>query len=322
MEIKVPENNSILIVDDVFQNITLLGSILKNAGYQVEFALNGNEALDWVQHHSFDMIILDVMMPGMDGFNLCSLLKQNTETSEIPIIFLTAKDNKSDIIKGLEHGAVDYVTKPFNSTELLKRVETHIQFHISKKQLINLNQELELKNKQVSDSINYACRIQEAVLPLKENIDSILPEHFVFFKPRDIVSGDFYWIKQIEDKAIVMLGDCTGHGIPGAFMSMLGISFLNEITSEYIEYNPAHIITELNNKLVKTLHQNKQKSIRDGIELSICLIDYSKNTICISSSGIYTFIVRRKTNDKNLGAEIKRYSNDENTYEVSITMSS
>jgi two-component system, sensor histidine kinase ChiS len=121
------ENFSILIVDDEPKNIQLLGNILKEEGYVFEYATSGTETLDWVSNKSFDLILLDIMMPGMDGYEVCKRLKSNPETAEILILFLSAKAEMESIVKGFDCGAVDYITKPFNKKELLVRVETHLE---------------------------------------------------------------------------------------------------------------------------------------------------------------------------------------------------
>ncbi len=124
------KNLRILIVDDTVKNIQVLGTILKQEAYQINVAHNGKQALDVVGKVRPDLILLDVMMPEMDGFETCTHLKQNPETVDIPVIFLTAKIETEDIVKGFELGAVDYVTKPFNPTELLVRVRTHLSIHL------------------------------------------------------------------------------------------------------------------------------------------------------------------------------------------------
>ena len=126
----------ILIVDDTVKNIQVLGTVLKTEGYQLNVAQNGLQALDVVSKVKPDLILLDVMMPKLDGFETCKRLKADPETAEIPVVFLTAKVETDDIVKGFELGAVDYVTKPFNTTELLVRVNTHLQ-------LFQLKQDLE-----------------------------------------------------------------------------------------------------------------------------------------------------------------------------------
>jgi two-component system sensor histidine kinase/response regulator len=126
---------SILIVDDVPKNIQLLGSILKEEAYDLEFATSGKEALEWLDSKQFDLVLLDIMMPEMDGFEVCRRIKENPATREVSVIFLTAKADFQSIIQGFESGAVDYITKPYNRKELLIRVKTHLTLQQQRKQL-------------------------------------------------------------------------------------------------------------------------------------------------------------------------------------------
>jgi two-component system sensor histidine kinase/response regulator len=126
---------SILIVDDVPKNIQLLGSILKEETYELEFATSGKEALEWLDSKQFDLVLLDIMMPEMDGFEVCRRIKENPATREVSVIFLTAKADFQSIIQGFESGAVDYITKPYNRKELLVRVKTHLTMQQQRKQL-------------------------------------------------------------------------------------------------------------------------------------------------------------------------------------------
>jgi two-component system sensor histidine kinase/response regulator len=126
---------SILIVDDVPKNIQLLGSILKEEAYDLEFATSGKEALEWLDSKQFDLVLLDIMMPEMDGFEVCRRIKENPLTREVSVIFLTAKADFQSIIQGFESGAVDYITKPYNRKELLIRVKTHLTLQQQRKQL-------------------------------------------------------------------------------------------------------------------------------------------------------------------------------------------
>lgn len=123
---------SVLIVDDVPENLQVLGNVLLQKGLDVGFATNGEEALEAVQYSKPDLILLDIMMPGISGITVCQRLKSNPETQDIPVIFITAKTQPEDIIKGFEVGAVDYVTKPFNSGELLARVMTQLELKKSR----------------------------------------------------------------------------------------------------------------------------------------------------------------------------------------------
>jgi len=135
-------NNStykILVVDDVTKNIQLVANILQQAGHEIFYALNGPMALDLVKNQTLDLILLDIMMPEMDGFETCIRIKKLSNTKDIPIIFLTAKTDIESIKKGFEVGGLDYITKPFNREELLARVKTHLSLMQQQLELRKLN---------------------------------------------------------------------------------------------------------------------------------------------------------------------------------------
>src|SRR3972149_2489957 len=238
----------ILAVDDNPKNIQVLGNLIKNENYKVEFALNGKSALEWLQRREFDLVLLDVMMPEIDGFEVCRRIKQDPVLRHIPIIFITARDDEESIVSGFKSGAVDYITKPFKRNELLSRVSTHLE-------LKKAREEIALKNKSITSSINYARRIQQSILPSDEMIKKILPESFVLYRPKEIIGGDFFWIHNIGDKIIVAVADCTGHGVPGSIVSMLGISLLNEIFWKKNMYNADEILRELRKKIKLTFYR-------------------------------------------------------------------
>ena len=142
---------------------------------------------------------------------------------------------------------------------------------------------IEEANKKTTSSINYAKRIQDAMLPNLKEIKQDLPNSFVFFKPRDIVSGDFYYYHKIDNKIIIAAIDCTGHGVPGAFMSLIGNDLLNEIIGSRKILTPSYILTILNQKIDKVLHQSdsqtENRAIRDGMDAAICMIDVENNQL-------------------------------------------
>lgn len=133
----------ILIIDDIPQNLQLLGTILKKKQYEVAVATGGQQALNALENISPDLILLDIMMPEMDGYEVCRRIKENVSTSHIPVIFLTGKTETDDMVKGFRIGAADYVTKPFNAAELLARVNTHLDLKRSHDLLQQKNRELE-----------------------------------------------------------------------------------------------------------------------------------------------------------------------------------
>jgi DNA-binding response OmpR family regulator len=264
----------VLIVDDNVKNIQVLGGFLQSEGVGLEFALDGLAALDWLEKEKFDLILLDIMMPGKDGYEVCSMIKKNPATKEIPIIFITAKTDSESVVRGFEAGAVDYITKPFIHSELLARVKTHLEIKKSKEQIIQYLNEIKERNKNISDSIHYAKQIQNAVLSKSEKNLKFLPEHFILYLPKDILSGDFYWIYKIDKKLIIAVMDCTGHGVPGALMSMLGVTLLNETVLHDHIILPDKILESLRSKIIDSLGQKKGiDNIKDGIEGSVICHD-------------------------------------------------
>lgn len=133
---------------------------------------------------------------------------------------------------------------------------------------------LEEKNRDIVDSIMYAKKIQDAILPEQSMIKKVLPNSFVLFKPRDIVSGDFYWFKQIDDLIIIASVDCTGHGVPGAFMSMIGSVLLEDIIAKNKIVSPHKVLDKLHSKIVKALKQDsKEADSKDGMDIALCVLN-------------------------------------------------
>jgi len=140
------DKNLILIVDDVPKNLQLMGKILRDRGYEIAMATNGKEALETLKDIHPDLILLDIMMPEMDGYETCKIIKANKDFQDIPIIFLTGRSDTDDVVKGLKLGAIDYVSKPFNTSELLLRVSTYLELKKSRDLLRQKNKELEELN--------------------------------------------------------------------------------------------------------------------------------------------------------------------------------
>ena len=131
-----------------------------------------------------------------------------------------------------------------------------------------------VQKNEIVDSINYAKRIQSAMLPIESSYSELLNEHFILYKPRDIVSGDFYWIKQVKQYTVLVAADCTGHGVPGAFMSMLGMSYLNEIVQRREITQANQVLNELRKQIKYSLRQNgKRDESKDGIDMALCVLD-------------------------------------------------
>jgi len=431
------EKSTVLVVDDVFANLMIIEDLLAQNDIEVLTATNGKEGLHSAVENTPDLILLDIIMPGIDGFEVCEILKADEKTKEIPVIFLSGRDNPDDIVKGFEVGAVDYVRKPFNVRELLARVKTHLElkhykdavekqnkklrkevasrkkaqkalrdneikysglitglsdavfrirypeneydyispaaskvFGYSKnsfyktpdfinkiihpdyadyyrdtietdwgvaptmkykvidpegnerwivqankgrfdkdgnliaiegiyrnitteEELSTQKDELEKINKNITSSIRYAQFIQKAVLPSTEFLKQFIPEHFILYIPRDIVSGDFYWIKQVNNFVAIAAADCTGHGVPGAFMSMLGIALLNEVVRLDEHPTANGILNELRKRVKTSLHQESVRGTgTDGMDMSLCIVDIENKQIQYSGANNPLFIIR------------------------------
>jgi PAS domain S-box-containing protein len=160
------------------------------------------------------------------------------------------------------------------------------------KDIRDKNKIIEEKNKDITDSINYARRIQQAILSDKSEIKRYLPESFVLFKPKDIVSGDFYWFTHRDGTTFIAAADCTGHGVPGAIMSMIANSFLNEVVSEKNILQPDLILNELREKIIKALRQTGETmENRDGLDISLCAIKGYKLLFAGANNPVW--IIRR-----------------------------
>jgi DNA-binding response OmpR family regulator len=131
--------HSILIVDDNPQNLQVLGKMLQEKQYEIEFAINGPTALDWIKSKAFDLVLLDINMPGMSGFEVCENIRANPELNNLPVIFLSANTDRESILKGFEFGVQDYISKPFDARELLVRVKTHLALKYTRIPFISSN---------------------------------------------------------------------------------------------------------------------------------------------------------------------------------------
>lgn len=191
----------ILIVDDTVKNLQVLGSILKAENYKIAIASNGNQAILTANEIKPDLILLDVMMPELDGFETCKKLKSFPEVKEVPVIFLTAKVETEDIIEGFKAGAVDYITKPFNSYELKARVKTHIELKISRDLLEQKN--AILKKLSITDGLTGLFNHRYTTDALSRFIE----ENIRYKEPLSISMLDIDNFKKVNDEHGHLFGD-------------------------------------------------------------------------------------------------------------------
>lgn len=152
---------------------------------------------------------------------------------------------------------------------------------------------IELKSRNITDSILYAGRIQKAILPPKDLLDKVIPNRMIIYQPCQIIGGDFYWVNLIQQYTYIAVADCTGHGVPGAFMSMLGITQLNEVINKYNVLEPAQILNQIRDSIKKSLHQTNDDSLqKDGMDIAICAIDSEKNVLKFAGAYISLYLFR------------------------------
>jgi PAS domain S-box-containing protein len=179
----------------------------------------------------------------------------------------------------------------FQTEEKEKRAAELIIANIKKAEEEKYKHLIEEKNIVITDSINYAKRIQQAKLPRKEEIYEALPESFVLFKPKDIVSGDFYFFYKNDQSVIIVAADCTGHGVPGAFMSVIGSEKLTEAVRK--SNGTSEILKHLNNGIKRSLHQSESyESTKDGMDIAICSIDIINNVVSYAGANIPFWLIR------------------------------
>ncbi len=165
------------------------------------------------------------------------------------------------------------------------------------------NRKLEILYKHITDSIRYAKRLQDAILPPPAMVNRLLPESFILFKPKDIVSGDFYWMFERGSRVYIAAVDCTGHGVPGAFMSIVGNNLLNQIVKERPDLNAGQMLDELNILAGKTINQHSEEgAVRDGMDMTLCIFDSSKKSMDMAGANNSLYLFRNE--------EMKEYKAD------------
>ena len=184
------------------------------------------------------------------------------------------------------------------------------------RELKEQREELRQQKEEIISSINYAKYIQSSILPEEEQMESLLGEHFVLYKPKDIVSGDFYWISNIENKTVITAVDCTGHGVPGAFMSMLGIALLNEIVNKEYITHPGVVLRHLRKEVINSLQQKGERGEqKDGMDIALCTIDLENMKLQFAGANNPLYLIR-KSNLEEVGKLRCESGGDDLLYEI------
>lgn len=300
---------TIICVDDERIVLNGLQSQLRRhfgSDFIIELAESGEEALDQINElihtgNEIAVVISDQLMPGIKGHEL--LKEIHTITPNTYTILLTGQSDIDAVQYAVNHANLyRYISKPWEGNDLIMTVKEAIKGFYQNKQLVQQNILLERHNKELEklveerteeirkvnadlnkayseirrhnekiiSSITYAKRIQNAILPEEDKVVKVVKNCFVYYQPKDIVSGDFYWFSETSDGWFFAVGDCTGHGVPGAFMTLIANNLLNQIVKENKIYDPGSILQELDKRLLQTLQQQDQENlVNDGMDISI-----------------------------------------------------
>ena len=301
-------NFKILIADDSlsFRNVVqdMLTEDIENT-YEVYMASNGRDACTIAFREIPDIILIDIEMPIMNGIVAIQLIKANKLLKRIPIIVVSSTKQFQDAFNA---GVDDFLVKPFNSYELLLRIQLNLKLalknseikkqnellHIQRQEAINQRDIILKQKRDLMDDLHYARFVQNAILTSSDDFNRIFKDHFTYNLPKYIVSGDFYWVTQKNNLSIAAVGDCTGHGMSGALMTMSGVAFLNEIINSD-EFNTSdEILNELRRKVIHLLNQKGDiGEASNGMDIAICIYDKSKSTLQFSGANNPLYLVRK-----------------------------
>jgi len=280
--------NYILVVDDNIENLQVVAKLLKEKGYLLSLAQSGADALEQAKAHTPHLILLDIMMPEMDGFEVCKILKSNDATKEIPIVFLTALTETNDIVRGFELGGVDYITKPFVKAELLVRVKTHLDLYLSKKQIIEFNKNRDLVYKIISHDIRTPFnKISQIITLLKEGLINPASNEFeeiigLLYEQNlntlNIINSLIEWIDVLRNKGFVLSESVVFDAVNSALAPC--------ITS----------IKEKNINIVNKIPENT-KALFEKASLEIVLRNLISNAVKFTPEGGTITISTEEVND-------------------------
>ena len=304
-------SNSILIIDDNSENLRVLSNILKPEGYKIRIATNGEQTLKSVVSTPPDLILLYILMPKMNGYEICERLKKDESTKEIPVIFLSALDDIQDKLKGFAVGGVDYITKPFQTEEVLARVRTHLELKKSKEELHNSYIIIKKQKQQIEYDLKQAKQTQLALFP--KSLPNI-PRVRISYKyiPIRQIGGDYYDIIELGDgKYGIMVGDATGHDISAALITfMISGIFKNAIKKTH---STEVTLQNINQDLYLQIPEGKFSTMFYGIYDSV-----DQTLLYTSAAHPSGILIRKKTQEiielNTYGSLLGVFSNQESNF--------
>lgn len=306
-------NNNLLIINNQDSEVNMITNIIYSNFPNLNLSsikLNG-DLFAKIEDISPDFILLDIDTPGRLYEENINVISEILSFKKVPIIVTSEHEKYKEVF---EAGAINFIHKPFTEITLISNLTTASKLIDNYKEIENQEIEIEeknkriqfqienelkqreiiiRKNKEIMADIRYASRIQQAILPKLEFISNSINEYFILHQPKNHVSGDFYWVAQFENKKIIAVGDCTGHGISGGLMHMLGAVYLNEIVSRNNFNHANEILDQLRDHIINSLKQTGEAGeAQDGLDIALCLIDCETKQLQYAGANNPLYIIR------------------------------
>lgn len=308
-------NKNLLFIGPNQEDSTKITSIIESNTENVHvFTCNNLDSIhEHIDNHKPHLLLFDIDFASYTNINVKELIGDILSYNRIPIVILSENE---DSICLIEEGAINFIHKPFRDITLISNLKTALKLlnnldaiekqeqEIEKKdiriqaQITNelLQKEIiQRKNQEIMADIRYASRIQQALLPKLEFLNNNIEEYFILHQPKSHVGGDFYWVACKDNLKVIAVGDCTGHGISGALMHMLGAVYLNEVVSNYQFKTASDIINRLRDHIMKSLNQTGELGeAQDGLDLALCVIDCENKELQYAGANNPLYIIRNK----------------------------
>lgn len=286
----------ILVIENDLALKETICDVLLTKGHEVQSASNGLDGLLLARKQQLDLVICDINMPLMNGFETVKKFRRSKRNSLVPFLFLSAMTGMDYLRKGMDLGADDYMTKPFENLHLLSAVDrllkkySKFKDHFQKEHTVTVGEALDKFKGKVRDKIKHhiqsmenAKRVQSSILPDREELNTYFEKYGLFHLSKEMVSGDFYWAKEMDGKKIVAVGDCTGHGMPAALMTMVCSNMLSISVEKYGLRNPKEILEKTNELVIDYMHSNNTM-LNNGMDIALCSIDYDNSHLLFAGA--------------------------------------
>jgi sigma-B regulation protein RsbU (phosphoserine phosphatase) len=320
--------SKILVIEDEALIRESICDVLILSGYDTVSEPDGELGLKRANSLKPDLVLCDINMPKISGLDVLKAIRADEQLKHTPFVFLTAHSTMADFRVGMNLGAEDYLTKPHHNKDLLavvsyqlKKAEDlkNIEKEHSRKKINDFKVKIKEQTKGFYDSLNRAKTVQNVILPSDQKLNELFAEHFNYFLPKYSVSGDFYWAKKLKEVTLIAVADCTGHGIPGALISMASNISLNNAVDQFGLTKPEEILTKANELFLDFMNANESNISNDGMDICLCSIDSKSNIIRFAGAKRPLYLVTKKDDFKtiNVNNSYSELTQEENTlYEI------